>query len=216
MPLLFLDLDNTLVDRAAAYRLWAEGYLAERGADPALIDEMVLADGDGLRPKPEVQVAVQQLLGLDDETAATIATVLRKGVLDHLALDPAVPIALQKARDAGWSPFIVTNGVVPQQDLKITNLGLDRYVDGGVVSDEVGVRKPDPRIFAIAAEQAGQPLEGAWMVGDAHDTDIEGAQAAGIRCVYMSRGRDWPAGLPEPDAFADSLSQAVDIVLASR
>ena len=87
MPLLFLDLDNTLVDRAAAYRLWAEGYLAERGADPALIDEMVLADGDGLRPKPEVQVAVQQLLGLDDETAATIATVLRKGVLDHLALE---------------------------------------------------------------------------------------------------------------------------------
>ena len=45
-------------------------------------------------------------------------------------------------------------GVVPQQDLKITNLGIDKLVDGWVVSDVVGVRKPDPRIFTIAAEQA--------------------------------------------------------------
>lgn len=215
MPLLFLDLDNTLVDRAAAYRQWATGYLSERGADPDLIDEMVRADGDGLRPKPEVLLDIQQLLGLDDEEAAQIPAVLRRGVLEHLALDPAVPQALQRAREAGWTPFIVTNGVVPQQDLKITNLGIDKLVDGWVVSDVVGVRKPDPRIFTIAAEQAGQPLEDAWMVGDAHDTDIEGAQAAGLRCVYLSRGRRWPDGLPEPTAFADSLPQAVDIVIAS-
>ncbi|GAA1391027.1 HAD family hydrolase [Luteococcus peritonei] len=215
MPLLFLDLDNTLVDRAAAYRLWAQGFLAQQGADPALLEEMVRADGDGLRPKPEVQADIAQLLDLDAEQAATITTVLRQGVLDHLALDPTVPVALEKARAAGWTPFIVTNGVVPQQDLKITNLGLDALVDGWVVSDVVGVRKPDPRIFTIAAEQAGQPLEGAWMVGDAHDTDIEGAQAAGLRCIYMSRGRAWPQDLPEPDAFADSLPEAVDIVIAS-
>ena len=34
MPLLFCDLDNTLIDRAAAYRAWAEDYAARMGATP--------------------------------------------------------------------------------------------------------------------------------------------------------------------------------------
>lgn len=215
MPLLLLDLDNTLVDRAAAFRAWAVGHLDERGLDAGLVDEVVRADGDGLRPKPEVAEDLRGLLGLDDEQTAGITRVLRQGILDHLTLVPDAVDSLQRARAAGWTPFIVTNGVVPQQDLKITGLGLDGLVDGWVVSDVVGIRKPDPRIFTAAAEQAGQSLEGAWMVGDAHDTDIEGAQAAGIRSIYLSRGRRWPAGLPEPTACADSLGQAVDIVIAS-
>ncbi|WP_420176242.1 HAD family hydrolase [Luteococcus sp. OSA5] len=213
MPLLMLDLDNTLVDRAVAYRAWAAHFLDERGADPALLDEMVRADGDGLRPKPEVAIDLQQVLGLDEQETANIVKVLRQGVLDHLRVEPVVVEALGRAAQAGWTPFIVTNGVVPQQDLKITNLGLDRHVAGWVVSDVVGVRKPDPRIFEIAAEQAGMSLEGAWMVGDAHDTDIEGAQAAGLRSIWMRRGREWPRGLAEPTAIADSFPQAVETVL---
>lgn len=216
MPLLFVDLDNTLVDRASAHRAWAVGYLAQRGADPALVEEMVRADGDGLRPKPEAAADLQRILGLSDEETAGITKVLRQGVLDNLRVEQEVLDALGRATAAGWTPFIVTNGVVPQQDLKITNLGLDRHVTGWVVSDVVGVRKPDPRIFHLAARQAGLPLEGAWMVGDAHDTDIEGAQAAGINSVYIGRGRSWPGGLPEPTAFADSFAQAVDLILGWR
>ncbi|MGO4956609.1 HAD family hydrolase [Luteococcus sp. Sow4_B9] len=216
MPLLLLDLDNTLVDRAVAYRAWAVDFLAQRGADPLLVDEMVRADGDGLRPKPEAALDLQQVLGLDDEETATITQVLRKGVLDHLSVEPDVLAALDRASQAGWTPFIVTNGVVPQQDLKITNLGLDRHVAGWVVSDVVGVRKPDPRIFHIAAEQAGQSLDGAWMVGDAHDTDIEGAQAAGLRSIWMRRGRPWPQSQPEPTVMVDSFPEAVESVLTWR
>ncbi len=213
MPLLFCDLDNTLVDRATAFRGWAVDFLAARGADPALVDEMVRADGDGLRPKPESAADLQQVLGLTDDETASITKVLRQGVLDHLAVDPAVLDALDRARAAGWTPFIVTNGVVPQQDLKITNLGLDAHVDGWVVSDVVGIRKPDPRIFTIAAEQAGAPLDGAVMIGDAHDTDILGGQNAGLRTVYLGRGREWPAGSAEPTAFAASFPEAVETVL---
>ncbi|GAB2477386.1 hypothetical protein GCM10027030_09710 [Luteococcus sediminum] len=215
MPLLLLDLDNTIIDRAAAFRGWAVDLLAERGADPGLLEEMVRADGDGLRPKPEVALDLQSLLGLDEQETGSIVAVLRQGVLDHVSVAPEVVGALGRASAAGWTPFVVTNGVVPQQDLKITRLGLDAHLAGWVVSDVVGVRKPDPRIFDIAAEQAGQSLEGAWMVGDAHDTDIAGAQAAGIRSIYLSRGRQWPQGQPEPTAFADSFVEAIEIVLGS-
>ena len=152
MPLLFLDLDNTLVDRAAAYRDWARAYVAEHGHDAALLDAMVTADGDGLRPKPEVARDLTALLDLDEDAAASIVQVLRAGVVAHLALVPDCTQAIAAARAAGWTPFIVSNGVTAQQEKKIRTLGLDGLVDGWVISEEAGVTKPDPAIFTSLAE----------------------------------------------------------------
>jgi hypothetical protein len=66
-----------------------------------------------------------------------------------------------------------------------------------VISETVGHRKPDPAIFAAAAETAGCSLNGAWMIGDSPQADIGGASAAGISSVWISAGRPWPA-LPLP------------------
>lgn len=216
MPLLLIDLDNTLVDRAAAYRAWAASYLAANGHEPDLLDAMVVADGDGLRPKPEVAEDLGVLLDLDEDEEADIVKVLRAGVVEHLGLVPGCIEALETARAAGWTPFIVSNGVTAQQEKKIHSLGLDKHVDGWVISEEEGVAKPDPRIFAIASERSGQSLEGAWHIGDSGPADVVGAQAAGIPVVYLSRGRRWDATLTEPTAVADSLPEAVTIVLAAR
>ncbi len=215
MPLLFLDLDNTLVDRAAAYRSWAASYLTARGADPALLDAMVVADGDGLRYKPDVAADLTALLGLGPDESATIVKVLRAGVVDHLVLVPGCVDALSRARRAGWTPYIVSNGVTAQQEKKIFGLGLDAHVDGWVISEEAGVAKPDAAIFAVAAERAGRPIDGAWMIGDSAEADIAGSHNAGLPCVYLHRGRPWPAHLAEPTASAGSLGEAVDVVLAS-
>lgn len=215
MPLLLLDLDNTLVDRAAAYRAWATSYLAEHGHEPELLDALVVADGDGLRHKPDVAEDLGILLDLDEDEEANIVKVLRAGVVANLGLVPGCTEALARAREAGWTPYIVTNGVTAQQEKKIRNLGLEELVDGWIISEECGVTKPDPRIFELAAERAGQSLEGAWMIGDAAETDVLGAQAAGVRSVYLRRGRRWDARVEEPTAFADTLEEAVGIVLAS-
>jgi len=215
MPLLLLDLDNTLVDREGAYRAWAASWLAERGLDADLLDAMVVADGDGLRPKPEVAEDLGVLLDLDEEEEASIVAVLRAGVVRHLTLVPGCVEALHAAREAGWTPFIVTNGVVAQQEAKIHSLGLDDLVGGWVISDAEGIRKPDPTLFDRAAERAGQSLAGAWMVGDSAEADVAGAHAAGLRSVYLHRGRPWDPALPEPTAFAGSLMEAVHKVLTS-
>lgn len=215
MPLLFLDLDNTLVDRAAAYRGWAGAYLAEHGHDPALVEALVTADGDGLRPKPDVAADLTTLLDLDEDAAASIVAVLRAGVVAHLAPVPGCARSIHAARAAGWTPYIVTNGATAQQEKKIRTLGLDALVDGWIISEEAGVAKPDPAIFALAAERAGQPLDGAWHIGDSAEADVAGALAAGLRCVYLHRGRRWDATWGEPTALADSLAEAVALVLAS-
>lgn len=53
------------------------------------------------------------------------------------------------------------------------------------------------------------------MVGDTAAADIAGAQAAGIRSIWLSRGREWPDDQEPPTAIAATSAQAVDIVLVS-
>ncbi|MFV0453364.1 MAG: HAD family hydrolase [Propioniciclava sp.] len=215
MPLLLLDLDNTLVDRAVGYRRWAAEYLRERDADPALLEAMVRADGDGLRPKPEVAADLTALLQLTGPESTSIVRILRAGVVAHLELAAGCAAALGRARAAGWTPWIVSNGVTEQQEKKIHRLGLERLVDGWVISEEAGAAKPDPQIFTIAAQRAGLPLTGAWMVGDSAEADIIGAHRAGLECVYLHRGRAWDPALRPPNAAAGSLAEAITVVLSS-
>ena len=216
MPLLLLDLDNTLVDRAAAVRAWAADYLAERRDDPSLLEAVVAADGDGLRPKPDVAADLTALLHLSAAESAEIIVTLRAGVIQHLRLVADAEAALALARDHGWTPFIVTNGQERQQERKIASLGLHTQVAGWVISEAVGIAKPDPRIFALAAEATGQSLADAWMVGDSAEADIVGAHAAGLRSAYLLRGRTWPQTLPAPTVLATSLTEAVEAALAWR
>ena len=109
--------------------------------------------------------------------------------------------ALRIADDAGWVPVVVSNGAVRQQDAKIRRTGLDRYVADWVISEEVGVSKPNPRIFALAAQRARMPLRGAWVIGDGPEADIGGAAAVGLPSVWLHRGRTLVGPPVRPDPY---------------
>jgi putative hydrolase of the HAD superfamily len=66
--------------------------------------------------------------------------------------------------------------------------GLDGYFDVWALSAEVGVDKPDPRIFEHALTEAGSPPERCAMIGDRLDNDIAAAKAQGMRTVWLLRG----------------------------
>ncbi len=82
---------------------------------------------------------------------------------------------------------IVTNNLLEEQQAKIRLCGFEPFVDALVVSEEAGISKPDPGIFAIALERLGVPAADAVMVGDSWTADIEGARAAGIRAIWFNR-----------------------------
>ena len=82
---------------------------------------------------------------------------------------------------------IVSNNILDEQQQKLRHCGFDGYVDALVVSEEAGVSKPDPAIFAIALQRLGVGAEEAVMVGDSWAADVEGARAAGIRAVWFNR-----------------------------
>ncbi|PWU44456.1 haloacid dehalogenase [Micromonospora globispora] len=212
MPLLLLDLDNTLLDRAGPFRAWGEGFLAEIGAPATDIDWLLSIDADGLTDRWDVADAIRDRYGLRIP-AIDLVEELHDGVVANTRLDPLVACALRIAGDAGWVPVVVSNGAVRQQEKKIRQTGLDRYVADWVISEEAGVSKPNPRIFAVAAQRGRMPLRGAWVVGDSPEADIGGAAAVGLPSVWLHRGRRWSDTRFAPTRTVDGLIAAVATVL---
>ena len=212
MPLLLLDLDNTLLDRAGAFRTWAEDFVGAVGAPSSDVDWILDVDADGLTDRWDVAEALRDRYLLRS-SAIDLVEALRDGVLRNTRLDPLVACALRIAGDAGWVPVVVSNGTTRQQEAKIRQTGLDRYLADWVISEEAGVSKPNPRIFSIAAERARMRLSGAWMVGDSPEADIGGASAVGLPSVWLHRGREWSDSRYAPTHTADGPIAALAAVL---
>lgn len=89
-----------------------------------------------------------------------------------------------RARD--YNIGVLSNGFTDIQHRKLTNTGLDRQVDLMVLSDDIGVNKPDPRLYRHAMERSGAPdPRSHTMIGDNLSTDIAGAIASGWRAIHL-------------------------------
>ncbi|HEX5540472.1 MAG TPA: HAD family hydrolase [Micromonospora sp.] len=214
MPLLLLDLDNTVLDRAGPFRAWASEFLADIGAPPDDVDWLVRMDADGLTDRWDLATAMLHRYDLRLPTIDLVEA-LNDGPVEHTRLDPLVACALRIADQAGWVPVVVTNGPLRHQDAKIRRTGLDRYVANWIISEEAGVGKPNPRIFTLAAERVRMRLHGAWVIGHSPEVDIGGAAAMGLPSVWLHRGRSWVESRFAPTRVASGLIPAVAAVLAA-
>jgi putative hydrolase of the HAD superfamily len=214
VPLLILALDDTLLDRARAFRAWGSDLLARIGAPAQDLEWLLSVDADGLTPRWDLVDALRERYDLRIPSIDLIEE-LQDGLIAHSALDPLVACALRIADDAGWVPVVVSNGPVDLQERRIRTTGLDRFLADWVISEEVGVSKPNPRIFALAAHRVRMSLPGAWVVGDGPEADIGGATATGLPSVWLHRGRRWADSRFTPTMEADGLIDALSAILAT-
>ncbi|GAA2516439.1 HAD family hydrolase [Pilimelia columellifera] len=212
MPLLILALDNTVIDRTGPFRAWAQRFLADLGAPAADLDWLMGVDADGLTSRWDVADAIIDRYRLT-RSPYGLAEELHEGPLARTRLSPLTAGALRIARDAGWTPVIATNGSAHEQEDRIRRTGLDRYVADWLISEEVGVSKPNPRIFQTLARRVGMRLEGAWIIGDSPEADISGACSLGLRSVWIHRGRNWIEPRYEPTRTAANVVSAIGVVL---
>lgn len=101
----------------------------------------------------------------------------------------------------------VTNG-----NADLQTIGLARHFDASVAAPGFGVAKPDPRIFLEACHRLGVAPQEAVYVGDDLLLDVQGAQRAGLRAVWMNRigkRNDLPDQV-RPDAEVNSLDGLLD------
>jgi HAD superfamily hydrolase (TIGR01509 family) len=214
VTLAIFDMDNTLIDRACAFHGWATELVQRLGLDPAELAWLLDQDGDGFSSRAGFAAQVKQRYGLDAPLEEVLHDV-RTGVLDRVEPYPGATAALDQLRAAGWLVALATNGGAQNQWAKIRRLGLDRHVDAVAVSGEVGAHKPDRRMFETAAARCGATLtETDWMVGDCPIRDIGGAQALNLRTVWMRRGRAWQPPAPPPTASADTVADALAVLLS--
>jgi putative hydrolase of the HAD superfamily len=102
---------------------------------------------------------------------------------------------------------VITNGDLAFQTAKLEALGIAARMDHVVTSGELGVAKPDRRIFAEAVRRFGvRPGEAAY-VGDRLRTDAIGAAAAGLQGIWLDRARH--SAPPAEAAEARSLGVVV-------
>jgi putative hydrolase of the HAD superfamily len=120
---------------------------------------------------------------------------------------PDVSPALDSMRGSG-----LRLGVISNFDERLTGIleGLDlaRHLELVLPSSELGIAKPNPRIFRHALDRLGVEPSAALHVGDAPLEDVEGAQAAGMEAVLLDRGpRRKPGAARDLLAVAASLGR---------
>ena len=81
---------------------------------------------------------------------------------------------------------LITNGFQEVQHTKLSGSGMEPYFETLTVSEEVGVKKPNPEIFRYALRKAKANPRESLMVGDEMAVDIDGARAAGIDQIFFN------------------------------
>jgi putative hydrolase of the HAD superfamily len=207
------DLDNTLVDRSSALQRWAELLIRREGMPAEAARAIVDADRAGTMPRDEFLKIVQSLPGM----RMTIAELRDWYAISYTScyrIESESIQALTMLRNARWKIGVVTNGSVARTVEKLAHSGLAPLIDALCVAEEIGICKPDRRIFEEMARRCGVELTG-WMIGDAPVEDVGGGAQAGLRTVWLRRGRRWDGKATPPDIEAESVLEATVAILSS-
>lgn len=131
---------------------------------------------------------------------------------DYMSICPTKPNLMVGALDLletvqqHYQLHIITNGFNNTQAVKLKSSGLDVYFKEVLTSDEVGVSKPDARIFIEALKRAGATRKNALMIGDNLLADVLGAKNCGIDQAYYN-----PAKTRHSEKVTLEISQLADL-----
>ncbi|MDQ3887331.1 MAG: HAD family hydrolase [Actinomycetota bacterium] len=127
--------------------------------------------------------------------------------------DDVLP-CLRWLRAVGLRIAAVTNAASCHQRAKLQALDLDAAFDAVVISDEIGVAKPDPVIFHAACAELGVGPAHTVHVGDRLDLDAQGARAAGLRGVWLNRTTRSDRACPVGVTMISDLAELPKVVTA--
>jgi len=223
---LLFDLDDTLwpigpVIAAAetSWHAWLARYAPEVTRRYS-IEALRMRRAALLQERPELVVDLYRLrrLALEQAFAEAGADAAHiDGAMQHFHVQrnavtpfgevPAALVELQAMLRLG----VITNG---NADLEV--IGLHHHFETVLASARFGRAKPDPAIFLAACEAMGVAPQDAVYVGDDLRLDVQGAQGAGLRAVWMNRGGSaahLEAGIA-PDAICASFDELLAWVRA--
>ncbi|MFW2003105.1 HAD family hydrolase [Acinetobacter ursingii] len=187
---IFFDLDQTLLDRTTSldhFLNWQINFFQ-------------------LIPQTEKARFIQRFLELDQNGAVWKDTVYKK-LIDEFKIEsieyhdllksyisdfnkfstgfPHIENTIRNLKQQGYLIGLISNGRTPFQEHNFYALGLSEYFSNILVSEAVGLRKPDPEIFNLACKQLDVFPEQCVFIGDNELADIQGAKNVGMKTIYF-------------------------------
>ena len=220
IELITFDLDDTLWDTApviasaeAILRQWLTDNAPNLGSVPVehlfTIREQVLREEPGLKHRisalrRRVLFRALQDAGYDQWQASELADEAFETFLHarhQLQIFPEVQPTLEILANH-FALGVVTNG-----NADVRRLGLADYFKFALCAEDIGIAKPDARLFHEALQRGGATAQTAVHIGDHPGDDIAGAQQAGLRAIWFNpAGKTWDAE-HVPDAEIRSLTE---------
>lgn len=219
---LFLDADGTLFDYDKAEEYALQKALQEtgwRGNAPLYlyrrINTKIWEDFEQGKISPK-ELKVERFRRFFSELGFEFAPDKFSDLyLDHLSqasfLLPGAREVIEEIHGK-YSLILLTNGLSNVQRKRLALSGLERFFSSVIISEEVGVAKPHPRIFSLAVEAANnQPKEKILMVGDSLSSDIRGGVNFGIDTCWIKTDGQLPEDFG-PTYVIDGIGQILDIL----
>jgi len=212
------DLDQTLLLRTPTIPQKLHEVMEELGishtmdaVDKAFADceywigeQTTLENQTGIRMSDEEFLAkltafYQAALGIPHEGVPALQMVICRQYTRTYTLMPDAVRLLAALREKGVQLGVVSNNYASIHQT-LDELDLTGYFDCIVISEEVGLQKPDPAIIRLACERCGAKPEATIYVGD-HPFDITCAHGAGAQAAWMPPNRWYrlPEGSREPE-----------------
>jgi putative hydrolase of the HAD superfamily len=213
------DLDETLMDRERAVNVLATEFIDLYGGDLGDADAESLtrvfleADEGGYRPKEEMLARLVAELPWDREPELQDFLDFWQSTFPRCAQPmPGMFEVLETLQERGIRMGIVTNGPEAMQNGKIDRLDIRLYFRTIVVSEAVGISKPDPGIFEMALADLEQPASETCFVGDSPTNDIQGAEASGLMPIWIPGTQAWPEGVEPTQNRIDALKDLIPLL----
>lgn len=196
---LLADNDNTLMDFTAAEHHALRATLLEAGLNPdeetcALYSRINDALWKALERGETTQKALKverfrlffEALGIQGLDAEEVAARYAQQLSTRADLLPGA-MELLEAVHGKMKIALVSNGVSAIQRGRLSRCPFTPLLDAVIISEEIGVSKPDPRMVEIALEQLGcTDKREAVLLGDSLSADIPAANAAGVDSIFLS------------------------------
>lgn len=143
-----------------------------------------------------------------------------KEKIDSIKLYDDVKPCLIKLREKGLKSAIISDGLPIKQYEKILRLGIDDLIDLTTISDEIGIRKPNPKLFEFCLKKFNIEGTETIYIGDRLEKDIIPAKLCNIHSILIRRGgkhdpyktgHKIPEGM-KPDYEIFNLSELFEII----
>ncbi|MBC8052993.1 MAG: noncanonical pyrimidine nucleotidase, YjjG family [Sphingobacteriaceae bacterium] len=102
---------------------------------------------------------------------------------------------------------LISNGFKESTELKIEVTGLAKYFKNIVISEVIGVNKPDKAIFEFALNSAKATKKESLMIGDSVEADIRGAMSFGIEAIYFN-----PLNKQKPEDVKNQITRLDELI----